>query len=290
MLPQQFSTGTTEHSRRRFMQATAATAAAMGIGLGAPARAAEPAAAAVRPSLKLGIASYSFRKFDLDKTLAMTKQVGLQYVCLKSFHLPLDATPEQIKEAAEKVAQAGLTLYAAGVITMHNEAQVEQAFAYAKTAGMGMIVAAPSAEMLPAIEKHVKQFDIAVAIHNHGPGDKHFPTPQSIYEQIATLDKRIGICIDIGHTVRIGADLLESTKKYADRIIDVHIKDVTEAAPKGHGIQAGRGIIDLPAFLRALRDIKYDGVVAFEYEEQPDDPLPGLAETIGYVRGVWAAI
>jgi len=104
------------------------------------------------------------------------------------------------------------------------------------------------------------------------------------------MDKRMGLCIDIGHTVRVGADLIASTEKCADRLMDVHMKDVTEAAPRGHGIQVGRGVIDIPPFLRTLRRLNYSGVVSFEYEEEAKDPLPGLAESVGYVRGVWAAM
>lgn len=279
-----------ESSRRHFLAAGAAAATLAWSASPAPATAADADLRKPAKPCKLGIASYTFRKFDLDKTLAMTKRAGLEYVCLKSFHLPLDATPEQCREAAEKVKQAGLKLYGCGVVTMQKQEQIDQAFDYAKAAGMKMIVAAPSAEMLPAVDKKVKEFDIVVAIHNHGPGDKHFPTPESIYEKVKGFDKRIGLCIDIGHTVRIGADLLGSTRKYADRLYDVHIKDVTAAEAKGHGCEMGRGVIDIPAFLRVLQEIKYDGVIGFEYEEQADDPLPGLAESVGYTRGVLDSI
>lgn len=277
-------------SRRQFFRTTGVAAAALTL---ASDRRADPAQSDLKkPSkpCKLGIASYTFRKFGLEKTLAMTRRVGLEYVCLKSFHLPLDATAEQCRAAADKVQQAGLKLYGCGVVTMHKQQEIDQAFDYAKAARMKLIVAAPSAEMLPAIEKKVKEYDIAVAIHNHGPGDTRFPTAESVYEKIKRLDKRIGLCIDIGHTVRVGADLLGSTRKYADRLLDVHVKDITAAEPKGHGIEMGRGILDIPAFLRTLQDIKYGGVIAFEYEEQADDPLPGLAESVGYTRGVLAAI
>jgi sugar phosphate isomerase/epimerase len=133
-------------------------------------------------------------------------------------------------------------------------------------------------------------YDIKVAIHNHGPGDRFFPTPESVYDRVSSLDRRIGLCIDIGHTVRIGADLLGSVRKYGDRLFDLHIKDVTAATPQGAGTPLGRGIIDIPGLVRALVEIKFKGVAAFEYEEQPDDPLAGLAESVGYMRGVIAAI
>ena len=163
----------------------------------------------------------------------MTRRAGLTYVCFKSFHLPLDAKPHEIAAAAEKVRGEGLTLYGGGVITMQQVAEIDQAFDYAKAAGMKVIVASPKVELLVDVERKVKQYDIAVAIHNHGPTDKVFPTPESVYESVKNLDKRIGLCIDIGHTVRVGADLLASTEKFFDRLLDVHMKDVTQAAPRG---------------------------------------------------------
>jgi sugar phosphate isomerase/epimerase len=180
--------------------------------------------------------------------------------------------------------------YGVGVINMRKQEEVDHAFDYARAAGVKVIVAAPTAEMLPLVDEKVKKYDIAVAIHNHGPTDKHFPTPESAYQRIRGLDRRVGLCIDIGHTVRVGADLVDSVEKYGDRLLDVHMKDVTEAAPKGKEIQVGRGVIDIPGFLRALVRVKYAGVVSFEYEPDPKDPLPGLAESVGYVRGVLAVL
>jgi inosose dehydratase len=297
-------------SRRTFLQWSGAAAAALGLSGGSLASSAQAAKAAKankpdKPSksssvgeaipekptkLKLGLASYSTRKFDLDQTLEIARRVGMKYICLKSMHLPLDAKPEEIAAAAAKVKQAGLILYGGGVISMQKESQIDQAFDYAKAAGMQLMVIAPIAETLPLIEKKVQQYNIAVAIHNHGPTDKHFPTPESVYEAVRERDKRMGLCMDIGHTVRVGADLNASTEKYFDRLLDVHMKDVTEATPKGHGIQAGRGVIDIPKFLGLLIRLKYPGVLSFEYEEDPDDPLPGLAESVGYTRGVMAAL
>jgi sugar phosphate isomerase/epimerase len=240
--------------------------------------------------LKLGLASYTARKLSLDQTLALAKRVDLKYICLKSVHLPLEATPQEITTITAKVRQAGLSLYGGGVIAMQKESQIAGAFDYAKTAGMELIVAAPSADMLPLIEAKVKEYDIGVAIHNHGPGDKHFPTPASVYEKVKNLDRRVGICIDIGHTVRIGADLISSTRECADRLMDFHMKDVIAAAPKSKDVPVGRGVIDIPRFLRTLVEIGYAGRVSFEYESEPDDPLPGLAESVGFTRGVLAAL
>ena len=155
---------------------------------------------------------------------------------------------------------------------------------------MTVIVAMPAPAVLPQVEAAVKKFDIRVAIHNHGPGDKVWPTPDVIMDKIAPLDKRIGLCVDIGHTVRVGANLLALTRKYAARIHDIHIKDVTAATPKGKSTIAGRGVIDLPGFLRVLVETKYAGVVSFEYEDEPDNPLPGLEASVKYVRSLMAKL
>jgi len=279
----------TNTTRRDFLRiAGAGTAASLAClnGEATTATAAEAVTPKRERPLTLALASYTLRKFDLDQTLEMTKRVGLDAICLKSFHLPMDATPDEIAAAVEKVKEAGILLYGGGVIGMKNDEQVNQAFEYAKAAGMVKIIGAPTPEMLPLIDKKVKEYDIPVCIHNHGPGDKHFPTPLTSYDRIKDLDKRIGFCHDVGHTVRYGEDAIAATEKCADRMLDIHMKDVTEAAKSGRATPCGRGVIDIPGLLRTLVKIEYSGFLAFEYEEQPDDPLPGLAESVGYVRGV----
>ena len=244
----------------------------------------------VKPRFELGLASYTLLKFKLDETLAMTKRVGLKYICFKSFHLPLESSDEQIRQVVKKVEDAGLILYGGGVISMDKEADVDRAFEYAKTAGMKVIVAAPAPELLGLVEQKVKQYDIKVAIHNHGPGDKQWSSPDQAYEKIKQYDERIGLCHDIGHTQRLGIDPVASTEKVGARLLDVHIKDVTGPTAKDHGCEIGRGVIDIPGFLRMLIKTNYAGVVSFEYEENADDPLAGLAESVGYVKGALAAV
>jgi len=275
----------TSGTRRRFLQSAAVGTVASLTGIPQAA-----VAAPQKPKLKLGLASYTLRKFDLDQTLAMTKRVGLEYIAFKSYHLALDSSPEQIKEVARKVKDAGLKLYGCGVVYMKNEDQVRQAFAHARTAGMETIIGVPAPDLLGLVDRLVKQYDIKVAIHNHGPGDETYPLPATAYERIKNLDKRIGLCNDIGHTQRSGVDPAASIRKFADRLHDVHIKDVSAATAQGHAVEMGRGVIDIPKVFRTLIEINYDGVVSFEYEKDADDPMPGLAESVGYARGVLAAL
>lgn len=274
-------------TRRQFVGAAGAAAVA---AFSVPVVAGAEEGGAKKVPFPLGLASYTTRKFTLEQTIEMAVRLDLKNVCLKSFHLPMDSTPAECAAAAKKCQDAGLDLYGGGVISMKTEADVNQAFEYAKAAGMRVIVGVPYPDVLPLVDRKVKEYDIKVAIHNHGPGDKMYPTPESAIERVKDLDKRIGLCIDIGHTVRIGANPVEDVTRFADRLHDLHIKDVSAASKDGKTLEIGRGVIDIPAFLEALIGSGYSGVASFEYEKDADDPLPGLAESVGYIRGVLAAI
>lgn len=238
----------------------------------------------------LGLASYTFRAFNLERTIEMTRKLALERIVLKSMHLPLESPEPEIAAAAQKVRAAGLDLYGCGVVYMVNEGEVEQGFRYAKAAGMRMIIGAPNPDLLGVVDKKTREFDISLAIHNHGPEDKFYPTPASVYEKIINLDPRVGLCIDIGHTMRAGVDPAEAAQKYADRVLDFHVKDVTAATKDGQTIEMGRGVIDLPRFVRTIAKLDYAGTLAFEFEKDESDPLPGLAESVGYLKGLLAAL
>jgi sugar phosphate isomerase/epimerase len=205
-------------------------------------------------------------------------------------HLPLESSQADIIAAAERVRNAGLDLYGCGVVYMTSKAEAEQAFEYARTAKMSMIIGVPNPELISLVNQKVKEYDIKLAIHNHGPDDKLYPTPDSAYEKIRNLDSRLGLCIDIGHTMRSGIDPADAALRFSDRLLDIHIKDVTAASKEGETVEMGRGVIDIPKFVRALIKINYQGTAAFEYEKDGQDPLPGLAESVGYLRGILAAI
>lgn len=281
-------------SRRSFMQAAGLGLGALAVSGGVPRTHAAETTAKNTPGsaqFNLGLASYTTRKFGLEDTLKMAKRVGLNFLCFKSFHLPLDATDEQIEKTRAEVEKAGLTLYGGGVIYMKDEKAAEQAFRYADLAGMSVIVGVPVPAVLPKVDKLLEEYpNKYVAIHNHGPGDKVYPTPEVAYDKIKDLNKRLGLCIDVGHVVRYGEDPVKAIKSCADRVFDMHLKDVSKAAADGHCCEAGRGVIDLPAVMKALIEIEFDGVASFEYEKDASDPLPGLAESVGYVRGILATL
>jgi inosose dehydratase len=273
-----------EPSRRNFLSSA-------GIGLVAlPFAGAAAVQKAKSPKLTIGMASYTFRKFDLDNTLAMTKRLGLKRIAFKDFHLAMDSTPETIRTAALKARDSGLELYGCGVVYMKTEAEVNRAFEYAKTAGMEIIIGVPEHNLLELVNRKVNEYNIKVAIHNHGPGDKVYPSPQTVYDKIRDLDPRMGLCLDIGHAQRLGIDPSDAALKFSKRVLDVHIKDVSSSTAEGTTLEIGRGVIDIPRFLRTMIDLRYTGTLALEYEKDEGDPLPGSAESIGYLRGALAVI
>lgn len=239
---------------------------------------------------KLGVASYSARKFTREEALDMTLRCGIERIAFKSMHLPLDSDRSEIKKAVALCKEKGITLYGGGVIYMKNREEVDQAFEYAKAAGMDTIIGVPEHELLKYTEGKVKEYNIKLAIHNHGPGDERYPSAESAYVLIKDMDKRMGLCIDIGHTKRINRNPEQDLKDFADRVHDIHIKDVTEASAKGKTCIIGRGVIDFPSFMKAVIKSGYTGTLALEYEADADDPLPGMMESFGYVKGILSII
>jgi sugar phosphate isomerase/epimerase len=236
--------------------------------------------------LTLGLASYTLRKYSLDEVLEIMLRLNLKDVAFKSFHLPYESTDAELRYISEKVKARGINLYGGGVIYMKTPEEVDKYFHYAKTAGLKMIIGAPDHQLLPRIEQKVKETDIKLAIHNHGPEDVIFPSPQSVYEKIKALDDRIGLCIDTGHTFRLKLDPATEIKKYRDRLFDVHLKDIDAQQADGQNLEIGRGKMNIPSILRALKEIGYRGVMGIEYEKDGEHAIYGLAESVGYVRGL----
>jgi len=234
----------------------------------------------------LGMAGYTFARVPLEKAVEIIKRVNVTNLSLKDVYLPLNSNQETITSVLAKFSEAGINVYTVGVIYMRSEKDVDQTFEYTRMAGKKMMVGAPNYELLPYVEKKVKEYDIRVAIHNHGPDNPLYPNATDIWNHIKDLDPRIGICLDIGHTVRDGEDPSLDAERYSKRLFDVHIKDVSEASKAGRTVEMGRGVIDIPRFIATLRKIKYSGMCSLEFEKDMNDPLAGIAESLGYWRGV----
>ena len=243
--------------------------------------------------LRIGVASYSLRNLPLDGAIEAVVALRVKNIALFRAHCNWEAASiDECRAVGDKLKAAGLNLTGSGVINLPNdEAKCRKAFENVKAAGMQSMVCKPELAALPIVEKLAKEFDQKLAIHNHGPEDKVYPTPEVIWNAIKSLDSRIGLCIDVGHTARFGDDPGVAIKKYATRLYDVHMKDsvAVVGAQRDVPVEVGAGRLDIRGMLRALLDIKYNGVVAFEYEKVAGNPVIGLAESVGHVRGILAA-
>lgn len=235
----------------------------------------------------LSCADWTFHLFDIDTALQTLQKCDIHYLCIKDFHLPLDATDEQIKAFHAKCAEYGVTGYGVGPIYQNTEEEVDKAFAYARRVGAKVMLSVPPYELLPYVNEKIKEYpEIKYAIHLHGPDLEVYQDATVIWDKVKDLHPNIGMCLDIGHDFRNGADPVADLEKYYTRVFDMHIKDETDNSKEGQCIEMGRGKIDFPAFVRMMRKVGYDGMCSLEYEKDMDNPFIGIAESYGYMKAV----
>jgi sugar phosphate isomerase/epimerase len=243
--------------------------------------------------LRLGLASYTFRNFSRAQMIGFMKELKVPELNAKDVkdHLPMDIQEEAA--ALEDYTAAGIKLHAAGAIYFpkDEDADIRAKFEYCRRAGVGVIVAGdPAPETLPRIEKFVKEYDIRIAIHNHGPEDKLWHSPVDVLKAVNGMDARIGCCIDVGHTVRAGTDVTQAIHDAGPRLFNIHMKDLTDFESKESQVAVGDGIMPVRNIFGALIAIRYKGFVDLEYEIHPDDPMPGVISSFAYMRGVLAGL
>jgi sugar phosphate isomerase/epimerase len=245
------------------------------------------------PPIRLGLASYTFRNFDRAQLIGFMKTLRVDPLNAKDVkdHLPLDPTQES--QALADYAAAGITLRAAGAIYFAKDdpADIRSKFDYCKRAGIKVIVAGdPSVAALPLIESAAHDYDMRIAIHNHGPEDKIWHSPLDVLAAVKSMDPRMGCCIDVGHTVRAGVDVIDAIHAAGPRLFNMHMKDLTNFNDKESQVAVGEGKMPVPGIFQALQAINYDGFVDLEYEVHADDPMPGVTSSFAYMRGVLAGM
>lgn len=281
-----------EVSRRKFVKAGAVAAAGMAVP-GTITAIKRNVESADTGAITFGIASYTFRNFTRAEMIGFLKQARVSDVNLKDTkdHLPAAAV-EEIKALGDYLS-AGIKLHAAGTIYFpkDEDEDIRAKFEYAKRAGIGVIVAGdPAPTTLPRIEKFVKEFDIKFALHNHGPEDKMWPSPLDVLKAMKGMDRRMGCCIDVGHTARAGVDVVQAIREVGPRVFNVHMKDLTSFTEKESQVEVGRGKMPVKKIFEALLGISYEGFVDLEYEINEKDPLPGVMESLSYMHGVIAGM
>ena len=240
----------------------------------------------------IGVATYSLREFQRGLAIRMIKRMGVTQVSVKDFHLPYTSTPAEIAKAVSEFNSAGLTIVSGGNTDLKSmdPADLRKYFVYAKACGMPMLVAAPLHENLGEIEKLAREFDIKIAIHTHGPEDPNFPTPKVVLDAVKGMDARLGLCMDIGHSTRGGADVVAEIANAGPRLLDIHFKDLKDGKVKESQCDVGEGVLPIGAIFKQLQKTGYRGSVNLEYEINSDDPMPGMLHSFGYMKGVLAGL
>ena len=280
-------------SRRNFVRSGALVAAALAASKDVFASAAGRAPAGEGSAIQLGVASYTFRNFNRAQMIGFLKQLNVLALNAKDVkdHLPME--PQGEAAALADYGAAGIKLHTAGTIYFpkDEDADIRSKFEYCKRAGIGVIVAGdPAPETLPRIERFVKEYDIRFALHNHGPEDKLWHSRLDVLKAVKDVDPRMGCCIDVGHTVRAGTDVVQAIREVGPRLFNMHVKDLTNFQSKESQVAVGDGIMPVKKIFEALGAIKYKGFVDLEYEIHADDPMPGVIESFAYMRGVMAGM
>ena len=273
-------------SRRDFLQTGGALS--VGLALGGSVWGAE--SADPYGGFKMGIQSYSLRGFDAKTALKHTKDLGLKYWEAYPRHVPMGTLPKHIREQKAMLQDAGVTLLAYGVLGFDaNETKAREAFDFAKAMGIKALSANPKKDKatFDLLDKLVDEYEIAIAIHNHGPG--------AMYDKISDVEKvvkdrhpLIGACVDTGHYIRSDEDAVKAITRLGERVFGVHLKDVKTSEKDGKRRKQftilGQGDLDVPGCLVALRKLKYEHSLSLEYEENPKNPLSDLNVCLQVVR------
>jgi sugar phosphate isomerase/epimerase len=274
------------YSRRGFIGAVA------GVGLsalaGIPCRAGE----SKKSPYSLGIQSYSLRAYPVQDAISHARDIGFEHIEFYPEHLDYKAEPGTIESIKDKVNQSNMKMvgYGVPVFTADHDAN-RQIFEFAKLAGLWCIAADPDPESFDSLERLVKEFDIRIAIHNHGPSHR-YNKALDVLSACEPYDRRIGACADLGHYIRSGEDATQVIRLLGDRLHGVHLKDFSEMKEDARGVILGRGQLDVDGVFDALVRVGFPsaGCLSLEYEENAEDPLDDIRECLAVARKSMARI
>ena len=260
---------------------------------------------------RLGMAGYTYVRLNVDKTLASMEQADVHYLCVKDYHLPLNAKPAEIAAFRRKCADHGVTPHGVGVIYIGSEDEAKRSFDDAAALGVPVVVGAPwkpaadgsadmrrrrqSPELCAKISDLCAQYDLKFAIHNHSRNPKTgwpelFATPADAWNVVKDMDPRMGLCIDVAFTFADGLDPVEDIKKYSSRLFDLHFRNISNPRDGLSGTDSTTGVIDYHRIIKTLAETGYSGVCGIELIH----PFPKHPEwinlSVGYFRGLMDAV
>jgi inosose dehydratase len=231
-------------------------------------------------NFQLGIQLYSLREFPLDVALQHAKEIGFKQVEFYGGMFAIDSSDEKIEGVVKQVQSLGLKISAHGVNGFGKDAAANRkVFEFAKKAGIKTISADPTPEAFDSLNGLVKEFDIRIAIHNHGPNHR-YNKAVDVLRAIDGKDERIGACADLGHFIRSGERPTDVIRLLKGRLYGIHLKDFAEMQDKTQGVILGKGHLNCSEVFEALQQAKFpeDGALSLEYEENPKDPIADIRE------------
>ncbi|HKS41996.1 MAG TPA: sugar phosphate isomerase/epimerase [Blastocatellia bacterium] len=127
--------------------------------------------------------------------------------------------------------------------------------------------------LLTEVGKRATDLGISLGYHNHmgSLGE----SPDEVDAILDRADHRyVKLLLDVAHYAQGGGDPAKAIRKYRDRLLFLHIKDVESLEPEQSKsyrfVELGRGRVDLPAVFFALEEIKFRGWAIVELDEVPD--------------------
>ena len=230
----------------------------------------------------IGIQSFSLRKFDVDQAIRHMQGLGLHFVEFYSKHVPIQSTDDDLAKLKEKLKQGDITMSSHGVNRFSGDHQANRrVFEFAKRAGLRNITANPTPDSFESLDQLVAEFDVRVAIHNHGPGSSYDKIVE-VVNAVDGHDPRIGACVDTGHFIRSKEDPIEALERLGNRVFGLHIKDEEKQEKRSRNVIIGSGFLDLVKLFQTLRQIEFpaDGSVSLEYEANPDNPIDDIQQCL----------
>lgn len=276
-----------QQTRRSFLQTTSLITAGVACGsLPVSARAAGTSAP------KLGIQLYSLRGYKLDDALKHASDMGFEQVEFYGGMLATNSSDEEIAATNKKVADLGMTVSGHGVNRLTKDAaENRKIFEFARKLGTPCITADPDLDSFDSLNGLVKEFDIRIAIHNHGPGHR-YNKAIDVLRVIEGRDERIGACADLGHYIRSGQNAPEVIRLLKGRLYGIHLKDFAEMKDKTKGVILGKGHLKVEEVFSELQLAGFpsNGALSLEYEENEKNPLADIRECVAIAKSAMNAV
>lgn len=245
-------------------------------------------------AIPIGMQSYTFRNFELERTLQYMKQLGVTQAEFYSKHVPQKSTQQQLDAILKLCNEYGVSAKAFGVQGFtKNHDNNKKLFDFGKALGISVFSADPDPDSFDSLDKLCDEYKIAIAIHPHGPSGNNkmhrWFSADLIMKAVKDHHPLIGSCLDTGHLIRSAQqghklDPSEEIRKMGARNFGIHLKDHDN--DRKTDVIFGKAVLNVDEVFKALREVNYKYMVSIEYEANPNDPSQDVAACLDVVRKI----